>query len=83
MAYAHIVAPFTGRVGLRLVDPGNLVQSSGSTPLAVVTQIEPITVIFTLSQDNLEQVLAQTRHGNTLRWRRGTARRRARLAQGN
>ena len=66
LAYAHIVAPFTGRVGLRLVDPGNLVQSSGSTPLAVVTQIEPITVIFTLSQDNLEQVLAQTRHGNTL-----------------
>ncbi len=41
-------------------------QSSGSTPLAVVTQIEPITVIFTLSQDNLEQVLAQMRHGNTL-----------------
>ncbi|MGC2604799.1 MAG: efflux RND transporter periplasmic adaptor subunit, partial [Silvibacterium sp.] len=66
LAYAHIVAPFTGRVGLRLVDPGNLVQSSGSTPLVVVTQIEPITVIFTLSQDNLEQVLAQTRHGNTL-----------------
>lgn len=62
LAYCHIVAPFTGRVGLRLVDPGNLVQSSGSTPLAVVTQIEPITVIFTLSQDNLEQVLAQTRH---------------------
>jgi multidrug efflux system membrane fusion protein len=66
LGYAHIVAPFTGRVGLRLVDPGNLVQSSGSTPLAVVTQIEPITVIFTLSEDDLEQVLAQTKHGNKL-----------------
>jgi membrane fusion protein, multidrug efflux system len=66
LGYCHIVAPFTGRVGLRLVDPGNLVQASGSTALAVVTQIEPITVIFTLSEDDLEQVLAQTRHGNTL-----------------
>lgn len=66
LGYTHIVAPFTGRVGLRPVDPGNLVQSSGSTALAVVTQIEPITVVFTLSEDNLEQVLAQTRHGNQL-----------------
>ena len=66
LAYAHIVAPFAGRVGLRPVDPGNLVQATGSTALAVVTQIEPITVVFTLPQDNLEQVLAQTRHGNQL-----------------
>jgi membrane fusion protein, multidrug efflux system len=66
LGYTHIVAPFTGRVGLRLVDPGNLVQSSGSTALVVVTQIEPITVVFTLSEDNLEQVLAQTKHGNKL-----------------
>lgn len=66
LGYTHIVAPFTGRVGLRLVDPGNLVQSSGSTPLAVVAQIEPITVIFTLSEDSLEQVLSQTKHGNKL-----------------
>jgi membrane fusion protein, multidrug efflux system len=66
LGYTHIVAPFAGRVGLRPVDPGNLVQSTGSTALAVVTQIEPITVVFTLSEDNLEQVLAQTRHGNQL-----------------
>lgn len=66
LGYTHIVAPFNGRVGLRPVDPGNLVQSTGSTALAVVTQIEPITVVFTLSEDNLEQVLAQTRHGNQL-----------------
>lgn len=66
LGYAHIVAPFTGKVGLRLVDQGNLVQASGSTPLVVVTQIEPITVVFTISEDNLEQVLAQTRHGKSL-----------------
>jgi len=66
LGYCHIVAPFTGKVGLRLVDPGNLVQASGSTALAVVTQIEPITVVFTLAEGNLEQVLKQTRTGHTL-----------------
>ncbi|HEX5235957.1 MAG TPA: efflux RND transporter periplasmic adaptor subunit [Silvibacterium sp.] len=66
LGYTHIVAPFTGRVGLRPVDQGNLVQASGSTALAVVTQIQPITVVFTVSENNLEQVLAQTRAGNKL-----------------
>ena len=56
-------SPINGRVGLRLIDPGNLVQSSGTTTLVVVTQLEPITVIFTLAQDNLDQVLDQWRHG--------------------
>jgi multidrug efflux system membrane fusion protein len=54
--YCHIVAPISGRVGLRLVDPGNVVQSSGNLTLAVVTQIQPITVIFTVPEDNLAQV---------------------------
>lgn len=54
--YCHITAPFTGRVGLRLVDPGNVVQSSGGTTLAVITQIQPITVIFTIAEDHLGQV---------------------------
>lgn len=66
LSYCHITAPFTGRVGLRLIDPGNLVQSSSSTVLAVVTQIEPITVVFTIAQDSLEQVLDQLRHGAKL-----------------
>jgi multidrug efflux system membrane fusion protein len=66
LSYCHIVAPFTGRVGLRLVDPGNLVQSSGSTVLAVVTQIQPITVVFTLAQDYLFSVLDQLHHGAKL-----------------
>jgi multidrug efflux system membrane fusion protein len=66
LSYCHIEAPFTGRVGLRLVDPGNLVQSSGSTILAVVTQIQPITVVFTLAQDYLSSVLDQLHHGTQL-----------------
>jgi multidrug efflux system membrane fusion protein len=61
--YCHITAPIAGRVGLRLVDPGNVVQSSASSasPLVVITQEEPITVIFTLSEDQLEPVLARLR----------------------
>jgi multidrug efflux system membrane fusion protein len=59
--YCHIVAPITGKVGLRLVDPGNVVQSSGSLTLAVITQMQPITVIFTISEDNLAQVQQQLR----------------------
>ncbi|MGH9586313.1 MAG: efflux RND transporter periplasmic adaptor subunit, partial [Acidobacteriaceae bacterium] len=66
LSYCHIVAPFTGKVGLRLIDPGNLVQASGSTPLAVVTQMEPITVVFFVAESNLEQVLAQLRQGHKL-----------------
>ena len=58
--YCHILAPIAGRVGLRLVDPGNLVQSSStSTPLAVITQVQPITVIFTVPEDSLGSVLAR------------------------
>lgn len=69
--YCHITAPIPGRVGLRLVDPGNLVQagasvSSNSNPLVVITQIQPITVIFTIPEDSLDAVQAQLRKGATL-----------------
>ena len=57
--FCHITAPIAGRVGLRLVDPGNVVQSDGSVTLAVITQIEPITVIFTIPEDSLGQVEAR------------------------
>ena len=57
--YCHITAPIAGRVGLRLVDPGNVVQSSGSATLAVITQLTPITVIFTIPEDSLGPVQAQ------------------------
>jgi multidrug efflux system membrane fusion protein len=59
--YCHIISPISGRVGLRLVDPGNVVQSSGNLTLAVVTQIQPITVIFTVPEDNLGQVQQRLR----------------------
>ncbi len=59
--YCHITAPIAGRVGLRLVDPGNVVQSSGTATLAVITQLTPITVIFTIPEDSLGPVAAQLR----------------------
>jgi membrane fusion protein, multidrug efflux system len=64
--FCHITAPISGRMGLRLVDPGNVVQSSGTTTLAVITQIQPITVIFTIPEDNLDQVAPQLRKGTRL-----------------
>ncbi len=67
LTYCHIVAPFTGRVGLRLVDPGNLAQANSTTPLVVVTQEQPITVIFTIAEDALGDIQVQYRHGATLR----------------
>jgi len=61
LGYCHITAPISGRVGLRLVDPGNVVQASGTTTLAVITQLQPITVIFTIPEDNLGQVQPRLR----------------------
>ncbi|HVP64182.1 MAG TPA: efflux RND transporter periplasmic adaptor subunit [candidate division Zixibacteria bacterium] len=66
LAYCHIIAPFDGRVGLRLVDPGNVVQANGTSPLVVITQERPITVIFTVAEDVLGQVQEQLRHGRKL-----------------
>jgi membrane fusion protein, multidrug efflux system len=59
--FCHIVSPITGRVGLRLVDPGNVVTANGGTVLAVVTQIQPITVVFTVAEDSLPQIVPQLR----------------------
>lgn len=57
--YAHITAPISGRVGLRLVDPGNVVHSANSNALVVITQLQPITVIFTVAEDYLAQIEKQ------------------------
>lgn len=62
----HIVSPITGRVGLRLVDPGNVVQANGGTVLAVVTQMQPITVVFTVAEDALGQIQPRIRKGAKL-----------------
>ena len=64
--FCHIKSPIDGRLGLRLVDPGNLVTANSATPLVVVAQIHPITVIFTLAEDSLPQVQQQTRGGKAL-----------------
>lgn len=66
VAFCHITSPINGRLGLRLVDPGNLVTANSATPLVVVAQIHPITVIFTLAEDSLPQVQQQTRGGKAL-----------------
>jgi multidrug efflux system membrane fusion protein len=66
LVYCHIVSPVTGRVGLRQVDPGNYVQTSDANGIVVVTQLQPISVIFTLPEDSLPQVVQQWHAGATL-----------------
>ncbi len=63
LTYCHIVSPTDGRVGIRLVDPGNYVQTSNTTGLFVVTQLQPISVLFTLPEDDIDAVQEQMRHG--------------------
>jgi multidrug efflux system membrane fusion protein len=66
LSYCHIVSPITGRVGLRLVDPGNTVFAGSASTLVVITQLQPITVVFNVSEDDLTQVQAQLRGGHVL-----------------
>ena len=66
LVYAHIVSPVTGRVGLRQVDAGNYVQTSDPNGIVVVTQLQPISVIFTLPEDNLPAVMKQVHAGASL-----------------
>jgi multidrug efflux system membrane fusion protein len=67
LVYCRITAPLDGRVGLRLVDPGNIIHASDSTGLLVITQIDPIAVIFAIPEDSLSQVQRQLKAGRTLR----------------
>ena len=64
--YCHITSPITGIVGLRLVDPGNIVHATDSNGMIVITQIQPISVIFTISEDQLPAILQKTRAGQKL-----------------
>ncbi len=61
--YTRITAPISGRVGLRLVDPGNIVTSGSTTALVVITQLQPITIIFSVAEDYLPQIQKQLRNG--------------------
>ena len=56
LSYCHIVAPITGRIGLRLIDKGNILFSGSSTTVATITQIDPITVVFSLAEDHVPQL---------------------------
>jgi len=66
ITYCNITAPISGRVGLRLVDPGNYVQSTSTSGLLVIVQVQPITVIFTIAEDNVPEVMAKLNAGQTL-----------------
>lgn len=65
--YSRIVSPIDGRVGLRTVDPGNIVPANGTTGIATITQLQPITVIFTMAEDYIDQVATQMRQGHKLK----------------
>jgi len=66
LAYCHITSPISGRVGLRLVDAGNIVHASDTTALVVITELQPIAVIFNVAEDDLPKIQAQLKVGNTL-----------------
>lgn len=65
--YTRITAPITGRVGLRAVDPGNIVQANGTTGLLTIAQLQPITVIFSMAEDYISDVVSELRAGHQLR----------------
>jgi membrane fusion protein, multidrug efflux system len=66
LIYCHIVSPVDGRVGLRLVDAGNFVQTTDTTGLVIITQLQPISVIFVVPEDDLPQIMAQMHAGTQL-----------------
>jgi membrane fusion protein, multidrug efflux system len=66
LAYCHITSPISGRVGLRLVDAGNIVHAADTTGMLVITQVQPISVIFSVAEDYLPQIQQHLRRGNRL-----------------
>jgi multidrug efflux system membrane fusion protein len=66
LVYSHITAPVSGRLGLRLVDPGNIVHASDAGGLVVITQLQPIAVVFTIPEDSLPKVLKRVAAGERL-----------------
>jgi membrane fusion protein, multidrug efflux system len=66
LVYCHITSPVTGRVGLRQVDEGNYVQTSDTNGIVVITQLQPISVIFTLPEDNVPEIMRQAPNGTGL-----------------
>lgn len=66
LAYCHIVSPIDGQVGLRQVDPGNYIQNNTTTGIVVITQMQPISVLFSVPEDNLTDIIQRVRAGATL-----------------
>ena len=66
LTYAHVTAPISGQIGLRLEDAGNVVGTTDTTGLAVITKLQPITVVFTIPEDYLPQVLGKYKAGEKL-----------------
>jgi multidrug efflux system membrane fusion protein len=66
ITYCHVTSPIDGRIGMRLVDPGNMVHASDQNPLLVVTELQPIAVMFTLPEDNLPAVAHCMQQGGSL-----------------
>jgi membrane fusion protein, multidrug efflux system len=66
LIYCHITSPITGRVGLRLVDPGNIVHATDTNGLVVITQLQPISVVFSIPEDSLPKVLGKLKAGERL-----------------
>jgi len=82
LAYSRISAPIAGRIGLRLVDPGNIVRAGDANGLVVITQLQPVTVVFTVPQDMLPAVLKRLQSGDQLPVEAWDREQRAKLADG-
>jgi len=66
LTYSRVVAPISGRIGLRLVDQGNMIQSNDVNGMAIITQLQPVTVVFAVPQDNLPAIMKRLRTGEVL-----------------
>ena len=82
LVYCRITSPIAGRVGLRLVDPGNIVHAADTGGLVIITQLQPITVIFTIPEDSIPTVLEQLRQGVRLLVEAYDREQRRKLAEG-
>jgi multidrug efflux system membrane fusion protein len=66
LTYSRVIAPVSGRIGLRLVDPGNMIQPTDANGMAVITQLQPVTVVFSVPQENLPAIMKRLRTGEVL-----------------
>jgi len=82
LAYSRVSAPISGRIGLRLVDPGNIVRAGDTNGLVVITQLEPVAVVFTVPQDMLPAVMKRLQSGDKVAVEAWDREQKARLAAG-